>query len=209
MIARNAGLSYDKSAMEPRFFATPTEFRVWLEEHHADTKELWVGFFKKGTAKPSITWPEAVDQALCFGWIDSIRKGIDDVSYANRFTPRKPRSTWSEVNIKRVEELTRLGLMRPAGIKAYEAHSNERSGIYAYEQRNAAELSEADSERFRANNEAWDFFQAQADWYKRTAIWWVISAKREETRQKRLAQLIEDSENGRTIPPLTRRTKAE
>jgi len=193
--------------MEPIFFAGPSAFRAWLEEHHERARELWVGFYKKGSGQPSITWPEAVDEVLCFGWIDGVRKGIDDVSYTIRFTPRKPRSIWSAVNVKRAEELTRLGLMRPAGLRAFEARAAERSGIYAYEQRNAAELGEEYERRFRANKEAWDFFQAQAASYRRTAIWWVISAKREETRLKRLAALINDSASGRTIRPLTRPAK--
>ena len=192
--------------MEPTFFAAPSAFRAWLEEHHERAQELWVGFYKKGSGQPSITWPEAVDEVLCFGWIDGVRKGIDDVSYTIRFTPRKPRSIWSAVNVKRAEELTRLGLMRPAGLRAFEARAAERSGIYAYEQRNAAELGEVYERRFRANKEAWDFFQAQAASYRRTAIWWVISAKREETRLKRLAALIDHSAHGRTIRPLTRPT---
>jgi uncharacterized protein YdeI (YjbR/CyaY-like superfamily) len=195
--------------MHPRFFATPAEFRAWLEENHASSQELWVGYYKKGSGKPSITWPESVDQALCFGWIDGLRRGIDDVSYAIRFTPRQPRSNWSAVNIKRVEELTRLGLMRPAGLKAFAARSGERSGVYSFEQKEAVELGEAYERRFRADEAAWAFFQAQAAWYRRTAIWWVISAKKEETRQKRLATLIDDSAQGRTIAQLTRRPKPE
>jgi uncharacterized protein YdeI (YjbR/CyaY-like superfamily) len=193
--------------MNPVFFATPSQFREWLEEHHDSASELWVGFYKKGSGKRSITWPEAVDEALCFGWIDSVRKSIDDESYTNRFTPRKPRSTWSAVNIKRVGELTAMGLMRPAGLKAFEARSEEKSGIYAYEQRDNAALSEEYERQFRANEKAWEFFQAQPAWYRKTATWWVISAKREETRLKRLAMLIEDSAEGRTIGPLTRNTK--
>ena len=195
--------------MEVTFFESPSAFRAWLEEHHDTTQELWVGFYKKSSGKPSITWPEAVDEALCFGWIDGLRKGIDDVSYMIRFTPRKPSSNWSTVNVKRVAELSRLGLMRPAGLKAFEARAQEKSGIYAYEQRNNAKLDEAYEQQFRANKQAWDFFQAQAAWYRRTAVWWVISAKREESRLKRLARLIEDSEHGRTIAPLTRPTRPE
>ncbi len=188
-----------EEAVEPIFFATPSELRVWLEEHHANTQELWVGFYKKGSGKQSITWPEAVDQALCFGWIDGIRKGIDSVSYKTRFTPRRARSNWSAVNIKRVAELKELGLMRPPGLTIFEERVEEKSGIYSYEQRNAAELTEAYKEQFRANKKAWDFFQAQGAGYRRTAIWWIISAKKEETRLKRLARLIESSEHERTI----------
>jgi uncharacterized protein YdeI (YjbR/CyaY-like superfamily) len=194
--------------MKPTFFATPSALRNWLEEHHDTAQELWIGFYKKSSGKLSITWPEAVDEALCFGWIDGIRKGVDDQSYTIRFTPRKPRSTWSAVNVKRARELTSLGLMRPAGLKAFEERREEQSGIYAYEQENA-ELTAAYEQQFRANKKAWDFFQAQAAWYQRTATWWVISAKKEETRLKRLATLIEDSEHGRTIAPLARRTRLE
>lgn len=190
--------------MEPLFFATPAEFRAWLAEHHETESELLVGFYKKGSGEPSITWPESVDAALCFGWIDGVRKSIDAVSYTIRFTPRKPRSTWSAVNIKRVKELIGLGLMRPAGLKAFEARAEERSAIYAYEQRHTAALDAADEQQFRAKAHAWAFFQAQPPSYRRTALWWVISAKRLETRQKRLATLIEDSAQGRTIALLTR-----
>jgi uncharacterized protein YdeI (YjbR/CyaY-like superfamily) len=195
--------------INPVFFAAPSEFRAWLEEHHRTVPELWVGFHKRGSGKPSITWAEAVDEALCFGWIDGVRKGIDDLSYAIRFTPRRPRSTWSAVNVKRVGELTEQGLMRSAGLKAFEQRAEEKSGIYAYEQRNAAKLDDAHEQRFRANEKAWSFFQAQPAWYRRAAIWWIVSAKKEETRLKRLATLIEDSEHGRTIQPLTRRPKSE
>jgi uncharacterized protein YdeI (YjbR/CyaY-like superfamily) len=184
---------------EATFFATPSELRTWFEEHHDKTKELWIRVYKKDSGKQSITWPEAVDEALCFGWIDSIRKGIDNVSYKTRFTPRRARSNWSAVNIKRVAELKELGLMRPAGLKIFEERVEEESGIYSYEQRNAAELTEAYKEQFRTNQKAWDFFQAQGAGYRRTATWWVISAKKEETRLKRLATVIEISEHGRTI----------
>jgi uncharacterized protein YdeI (YjbR/CyaY-like superfamily) len=148
-----------------------------------------------------------VDEALCFGWIDSVRKGVDEQSYMNRFTPRKPRSTWSAVNIKRVEELTRLGRMHPAGLRAFEQRAEDRSGIYSFEQRHDVALDEASERQFRANEQAWAFFQAQAPSYRKAAIWWVTSAKKEETRRTRLARLIVDSEQGRTIPPLTRRTR--
>lgn len=193
--------------MQPTFFATPSDFRTWLEEHHGSAKELWVGFYKKASGRPSITWPEAVDQALCFGWIDGVRKGIDQTSYAIRFTPRRARSIWSAVNVRRAAELTDLGLVRPAGRKAFDERAEERSGIYSYEQKNAAELDARYEKAFRANKRAWEFFQAQAAWYRRAAIWWVMSAKKQETRSRRLAKLIEDSEQGRTVGPLTRPTK--
>jgi uncharacterized protein YdeI (YjbR/CyaY-like superfamily) len=190
--------------VEPTFFRTPAEFRAWLEEHHRDAPELWVGFYKKGSGKPSITWPEAVDQALCFGWIDGVRKSIADDAYTNRFTPRKKRSTWSAVNVKRAQELTDLGLMHPAGLEAFAQRSEERSGIYSYEQRNAAELDPASERQFRANEKAWEFFQARPASYRKAAVWWVVSAKKEETRRRRLAALIDDSEHARTVRPLTR-----
>jgi uncharacterized protein YdeI (YjbR/CyaY-like superfamily) len=192
----------------PTFFATPGEFRAWLDEHHASAQELWVGFYKVGSGKPSITWPQSVDEALCFGWIDGVRQRIDDAGYAIRFTPRKPGSTWSAVNIGRVEELKDQGRMRPAGLAAFEARAQERSGIYSYERGEAA-LEAADEEQFRGNAQAWEFFQGQAASYRRAAIWWVVSAKRDETRRNRLATLIEDSEHGRTIALLTRRPRSE
>lgn len=184
----------------------PSDFRRWLEKHHDKAQELWVGFYKRSSDKLSITWPEAVDQALCFGWIDGIHKRIGDVSYTIRLTPRKPNSTWSSVNIKRARELSKLGLMRPAGLKALAERKQDKADIYSYEQRKTARLSDAFERQFRANKKAWAFFQAQAPWYRRTATYWVISAKKEETRLKRLAALINSSAHGRTIPPLTRPT---
>jgi uncharacterized protein YdeI (YjbR/CyaY-like superfamily) len=186
------------------FFPTPADFRAWLEQHHDSADELWVGFYKKGTGKPSITWPESVDEALCVGWIDGQRKSIDEASYAIRFTPRRPRSIWSAVNIKRAEELVRTGRMRAAGLKAFEQRADDRSRVYSYEQRQAAKLDAAADRLFRANEKAWEFFQAQPPWYRRTAVWWIVSAKKEATRRKRLAALIADSEQGRTVGPLTR-----
>jgi uncharacterized protein YdeI (YjbR/CyaY-like superfamily) len=186
------------------FFTTPAEFGAWLEANHAQATELWVGFHKKGSGLPSMTWPQAVDEALCFGWIDGIRKSIDETSYANRFTPRKARSTWSAVNHKRAQELIAEGRMRPAGLRAFAARTENTSGIYSYEQRDAAELGDALERQFQANHAAWDFFQAQAASYRKAAIWWVVSAKREETRQRRLTGLIEDSAAGRRIASLTR-----
>src|SRR5918997_864840 len=165
------------------FFATPAEFRAWLDAHHNQSTELWVGFHKKGSGLPSMTWPEAVDEALCFGWIDGVRKSIDETSYAIRFTPRKTRSTWSAVNIRRVQELVAQGRMRPAGLRAFAARTEGRSGIYSYEQRDAVQLGDDDERQFRSNPAAWDFFQAQPPSYRKAAIWWVASAKKEETRQ--------------------------
>lgn len=189
--------------MKPTFFATPSQFRKWLEEHHDKAPELWVGYYKKISGKPSITWPESVDAALCFGWIDSIRKSLDTESYVNRFTPRGPRSIWSAVNIKRFKELGRRGLVHPAGRKAFEQRAPDRSGLYSYEQRHTAALDASSLRQFRANRKAWDYFEAQAPWYRKTAIWWMVSAKKEETRQRRLATLMRDSARGRRVPPLT------
>jgi len=188
------------------FFATAEEYRSWLEDHHGNSAELWVGFYKITSRKPSITWPEAVDEALCFGWIDGQRRGIDRISYSIRFTPRKPGGIWSSVNVKRVKELTARGLMRPAGLQAFEARNPGKSGIYSYDQRKAAELDPAAERQFRANKKAWEFFQKQPPSYRKAAIWWVVSAKRAETRVKRLSELIRDSEQNRTVRPLTRRT---
>jgi len=193
---------------EPTFFKTPSELRTWLEQNHDSATDLLVGFYKRGSGKPSITWPELVDEALCFGWIDGVRKGIDNVSYTIRLTPRKSASTWSAVNMKRVGELSKLGLMHSAGLKAFNARREDKSAIYSYEQRKDAKLEDAHEQEFRANKKAWAFFQSQPPWYQRTATYWVVSAKKEETRLKRLATLIEDSANGRTIGPLTRNPKS-
>ena len=164
-----------------------------------NSKELWVGFYKKGSGRPSITWPESVDEALCVGWIDGIRKTIDAESYKIRFTPRKATSNWSAVNIARVKELTKQGRMRPAGLKAFALRKEEKSGIYAYENRKSAVLDPAAEKRFRSRRKAWDFFQKPTGGYRQTLIWWVVSAKREETRQQRLEKLIAESEAGRRL----------
>jgi len=182
--------------MTIKFFKTPADFCKWLEKNHASVPEQWVGFYKKGSGHPSITWPESVDQALCFGWIDGIRKSIDEVSYKIRFTPRRKGSIWSSVNIKRVEDLSKQGLMKPAGLKAYEARKEHKSGIYAYEQ-TSAELPASYEKRLKQNKAAWEFFCAQPAWYRKQAFWRVVSAKQEETRLKRLEKLIELSSQGR------------
>lgn len=184
---------------KPRFFATPADFRAWLEKHHEAAGELWVGFHRKATGKPSITWPESVDEALCFGWIDGIRKTIDESSYVIRFTPRKPASTWSLVNIKRVAELQREARMRPAGLKAFERRDEKKSGIYQYEQRKHAAFDAAAEREFRKNAKAWKFFEAQPPGYRKLAAWYVVSAKQEATQKKRLERLIKDSEAGRRL----------
>jgi uncharacterized protein YdeI (YjbR/CyaY-like superfamily) len=192
--------------MKPHFFESPADFRKWLAKNHASASELLVGFYKKDSGKPSITWPESVDQALCFGWIDGVRRRIDDVSYSIRFTPRKKTSTWSAVNIARVAELTKLGLMQPAGLRAFEHRREDKSAIYAYE--NAVRtLDAADEKKFRANKKAWEFFNAQPPGYRRLCIYWVTSAKKEETRARRLATLIDDSAAGRRLGALTLKKK--
>ena len=178
------------------FFASPAEFRDWLQLHAADTSELIVGFHKKGTGKPSMLWAEAVDEALCAGWIDGVRKRIDDASCQIRFTPRKLTSTWSAINIARVAALTTQGRMRPAGLAAFSHRKDAKSRTYAYEQTAIAALVPADEARFRKSKKAWAFFEAQPPGYRKTVIWQIVSAKQEFTRQKRLMLLIEASKNG-------------
>jgi uncharacterized protein YdeI (YjbR/CyaY-like superfamily) len=187
---------------KPQFFPSPSAWRAWLKNHHADTEELWVGFYKRDSGRPSITWPESVDGALCFGWIDGVRKSIDDVSYRIRFTPRRPRSVWSAVNVRRATDLSALGLMHPAGLAAFENRDGKRSEIYSYEQRKNAKLPPAYEKEFRRHPVAWKFFRSQAPWYQRTSTYWVISAKKEETRLKRLGLLVDYSERQQKIPPL-------
>jgi uncharacterized protein YdeI (YjbR/CyaY-like superfamily) len=185
--------------VKPQFFATPDEFRAWLEENHESHSEVVVGFYKKPTGRPSLTWTESVREALCFGWIDGVRRRIDDDSYSIRFTPRKRGSNWSLVNVRHVEELTRAGRMHPPGIEAFEARTPEKTGVYTYENRHEAKLNQEHEEQFQANERAWEFFQAQPPGYRQTAIFWVVSAKREETRARRLATLIDDSAHHRRI----------
>ena len=185
--------------MKPAFFPAAEEFRKWLEEHHSAARELWVGFYKKSTNRASITWPESVDEALCVGWIDGIRKSVDESSYVIRFTPRKSRSNWSAVNIRRARALKKEGRMRPAGLRSFEARVENRSGIYSYEQR-PDDLVEPYRSALRKHKVAWSFFRSQPPYYRRTMTWWIVSAKREETREKRLAALVEHSAGGRRIP---------
>lgn len=187
---------------KPTFFPTPADFRAWLEAHHDKLTEQLVGFHKKDSGQPSITWPESVEEALCFGWIDGVRKSLDETSYTIRFTPRKPTSTWSAININLVRKLTKQGLMHPAGLNAFAARSEKKSAIYSYEQRKNAKLSREQEKQFRANKPAWEFFRSQAPWYQRVCTYWVISAKREETKLKRLSELITHSQNHRRIPQL-------
>jgi uncharacterized protein YdeI (YjbR/CyaY-like superfamily) len=192
--------------MKPRFFARPEGFRSWLKVNHAKKRELLVGFYKVDTGKPSITWPQSVDQALCFGWIDGVRRSLGAEAYAIRFTPRKATSIWSAINVARVAELERLGQMSAAGRRAFAARTPERTGVYSFERAEAAKLSRTETTLLRKNAKAHAFFEAQPPWYQRAVRHWIVSAKRPETRARRLAQLIEDSAAGRTVPPLTRPT---
>jgi uncharacterized protein YdeI (YjbR/CyaY-like superfamily) len=189
--------------MDAMFFPTPADFRAWLAEHHDSETELWVGLHKKASGRPGITWPESVDQALCYGWIDAVRKSIDAESYRIRFTRRKPGSHWSKVNIKRIGELIEQGLVQPAGLKAFESRSEGKSGRASYEQESVEFPPEYLAE-LKSDAAAWTFFSTQAPSHQRTATWWVISAKREETRRKRLAILVSDSASGLRIKPLRR-----
>lgn len=192
--------------MDATFFKTAADFRNWLAEKQDSEAELWVGFYKKSTVIIGISYQEAVDQALCFGWIDGVRKSIDENCYKIRFTPRKAKSIWSSVNIKRMEELINLGTMQPTGLKAFVEREQEKTKLYSYE--NAPrEFSAEDQARFRANQKAWDFFQEQAAYYQKTATWWVVSAKKEDTRLKRLNTLIHTSESGQKLTALTSPSK--
>jgi uncharacterized protein YdeI (YjbR/CyaY-like superfamily) len=190
--------------MKPTFFKTQSDFRRWFEKHHQSAKELLVGFYKKSSGRPSITWPESVDEALCFGWIDGIRRSIDDISYTIRFTPRRSTSIWSSINIKRALELIDQGLMRPTGLKAFRARKENKSGIYSYEQR-SEQLPDPYAGIFKRNKPAWAWFEAQPPGYRKIMGWWVVSAKKEETRLKRLTKLIEESSEGRRIYSFTPR----
>lgn len=185
--------------VKPKFFASPAAFRAWLAQNHLEADELLVGFHKKDSGKASITWPESVDQALCYGWIDGVRRRLDDTSYSIRFTPRRPRSIWSTVNIKRVAELTELGLMAAAGLAAFERRSDDKSSIYAYEQRHSAALPPEYEKKFRANRKAWTFFSAQAPSYQRVMTYHIVTAKKVETKLKRLESLIEASAAQRRV----------
>jgi uncharacterized protein YdeI (YjbR/CyaY-like superfamily) len=186
------------SAVNPIFFPTPAAFRRWLTTNHSRSNELWVGFYKKSSGKPSITWPESVDQALCFGWIDGVRKNLDEQSYVIRFSPRKPNSIWSAVNIRNMERLISEQRVQPAGLRAYEARKENRSGIYSYEQR-SPELVEPYARMFKRHRAAWKFFSAQPPGYRKMMNWYVISAKQEATRLKRLDILIKSSARGERL----------
>jgi uncharacterized protein YdeI (YjbR/CyaY-like superfamily) len=188
-----------------KIFKTPAEFREWLEENHDCASEIWLGFYNKRTSKRSITYREALDEALCFGWIDGVRKSIDETTFKQRFTPRRPKSYWSAVNIRRADELARLGRMSASGAKALEQRISV-SGKYSFESR-PKKLPLAYQRQFKANQTAWEFFRAQAPWYQRTSTFWVVSAKQEKTRQRRLATLMGDSEKGRRLSILTPKPK--
>ncbi len=194
---------------KPIFFETPEAWRSWLEQHHASAAEVVVGFYKRGSKRRSITWPESVDQALCFGWIDGVRRSLDAERYTIRFSPRKARSIWSSVNIKRMGELLKLDLVHAAGRAAFDARDAKRSSLYSYETRVTASFDADAERRFRSNVKAWSFFSGEAPWYRRTATHWVTSAKREATRRARLETLITHSAAGRRIPPLARSTAAK
>jgi len=184
--------------LKPKFFRTPADFRSWLEKNHATATELWVGFYTKHSGKPSITRPESVDQALCFGWIDGLRKRVDEISYQIRFSPRRRGSIWSATNIKRAEELAREKQMRPIGLKAFAARIENKSGIYSYEQR-STKLRQPHAKLLKKNKAAWNFFQTQSPSYRKMIGWWIISAKKEATRMARLAKLIGESAKGKRL----------
>jgi uncharacterized protein YdeI (YjbR/CyaY-like superfamily) len=190
---------------DPIYFTSPDELRDWFDANHESASELWLGSYKKATGKPTVTWSEAVDEALCVGWIDSVRYSLDPERSAQRFTPRRKGSNWSAINIAKVKELTAQGRMRPAGLAAFDARTEARSAIYSYEQRHLAVLDADEDAAFRANEEAWSRFQALPPSYRQTAIHWVVTAKKPETRVRRLATLIEDSAAGRRLKQLTPR----
>lgn len=187
---------------KPKFFANQGEFRRWLESNHDKRAELLVGFHKKDSGKKSITYPEALDEALCFGWIDGVRRSLNDSSYTIRFTPRKPKSIWSLVNTRKVEELIKRGCMHQAGLDAYRLRDPKRTGVYSFENR-PRELSEEYEKKFRMNKRAWEFFERQPPGYKRLATYFVMEAKQEETRLRRLKTLITSSEKNERLGPIT------
>ena len=188
---------------EAIYFESREALRSWFEAHHETADELWIGYHKKRTGRPTVSWSDTVDEALCFGWIDGVRYSVDEDRFRQRLTPRRKGSNWSAVNIAKVERLLAEGLMRPAGIAAFEARRPDRSAIYSYERRHEARLSGIEEERFRANDAAWTWFQARPPSYRTAAVWWVVSVKRADTRERRLASLIEESAAGRTLKALT------
>jgi uncharacterized protein YdeI (YjbR/CyaY-like superfamily) len=192
---------------EPIYFSSPAEFRAWLEEHHETETEVWVGYWKKATGKPSLVWSQAVDEALCFGWIDGVLRGIDDERHIQRFTPRKPGSNWSAINVAKVERLRAERRMRPAGEAAFARRRDDRVAIYSYEQRHNAQLEADEHARFEANAAAWEYFTSRPPSYRKPALWWVVSAKKPATRERRLATLIEQSAAGEPINQLRPRKR--
>lgn len=182
-----------------KHFQDARSFRAWLAENGNKAGELWVGFHRLGTGKKSITYPEALDEALCHGWIDGVRKSLGQGVYAIRFTPRKTKSNWSLVNIRRVRELIKLKRMKPEGLRVFKARDEKRARRYSYEQK-TSKLTREQEKLFRATPKAWEFFKSQAPWYQRVTTWWIVSAVKPETREKRLAQLISNCAAGRRIP---------
>lgn len=187
--------------MHPIYFSNPEEFRQWLQKHGKVETELWVGFYKRATKIPSMTWSESVDQALCFGWIDGIRKRIDAQKYVIRFTPRNPKSHWSAVNLKKIESLKRSGQMQPEGLKVYQQRDKKNTGGASYEQRNV-HLDPTYIKAIQSNPKAWDYWEKLAPSYKKATTWWVMSAKKEETQLRRLQILIESCRQQLKVPPL-------
>jgi uncharacterized protein YdeI (YjbR/CyaY-like superfamily) len=186
--------------VKPTFFPTPAAFRAWLKKHHKVADELWVGYYRKDCGKPSITWPESVDEALCFGWIDGIRKKVTDEAYTIRFTPRRPGSNWSAINIAKIQELTKLKRMAPAGVAAFAKRTEAKSRIYTYERHSHA-FEPAIEKVFKANKTAWAFFESQAPYYRKLMTGWVGGGKQEETRRRRLDKLIAACESGKRLLP--------
>ncbi len=183
------------------FFPTPAAFRAWLKKHHNTADELWVGYYRKDSGKPTISWSESVDEALCFGWIDGVRKKISDEAYTNRFTPRRPGSRWSAINIAKVAELTKQKRMQAAGLAAFARRSEAKSRTYSYEQKATGTFEKPLDRVFKANKSAWQFFQAQAPYYRRVMSGWVNGAKQPETRRRRLDKLIAACESGKPLMP--------
>lgn len=193
---------------KPIFFASASELRAWLKKNHRTATELWVGCYKKATGKPTVTWQEMVDEVLCFGWIDGLRRGIDEHSFMQRITPRRARSIWSAINIARIGELEAAGRMTPAGREAFATRDAARAGLYSNERTDPAKLTAAEMRQFKATPGAWAFFSAQSPSHRRVVLHWITSAKRAETRQRRLDALIEDSAAGRLIGPMANRKSA-
>jgi uncharacterized protein YdeI (YjbR/CyaY-like superfamily) len=190
-------------APEVHYFASPAELRDWFDSNHETATELWLGYYKKATGRPTVSWSDAVDEALCVGWIDSVRYSVDAERSRQRFTPRRKGSNWSAINIAKVAQLGAEGRMRPAGLAAFEARREDRSAIYSYENRHSARFTPEEEAAFQANGAAWAWFQDRPQSYRTAATWWVVSAKRPETRERRLASLIEESAAGLTVKALT------